>query len=120
MSEELDYKDEYAKLEKIVFKQEAIVTRLEIENARLRAVIETHDLCHNLHGKVDARAFNDGCNEEMRKLYGCAPDADELSRLREAAEAFLMFLESPAGYMGGQTFGDNMARLRAALDEAKP
>ncbi len=52
----------------------------EIE--RLRKVIADHDLCHNLHGKVDARAFADGCVAEQRKLYGCAPDADELARLR--------------------------------------
>ena len=51
------------------------------ELARLRSIIDTHDLCHNL-GKVDARAFADGCTQEQRKHFGCAPDADEVERLR--------------------------------------
>jgi hypothetical protein len=50
--------------------------------AELQAVIDRHDLCHNLHGKVDARAFADGCAQEQRRLYGCAPDADEVAALR--------------------------------------
>lgn len=57
---------------------------LEAEVAKLRAIIDQHDLCHNLHGKVDARAFADGCAAEQRKLYGCAPDQDEIGRLRTA------------------------------------
>lgn len=68
--------------------------RLNDENNALRAEVdrlkrgdwtpeEIHDICHNLHGKVDARAFADGCAAEQRKLYGCAPDADA------AAEAII-------------------------------
>lgn len=53
------------------------------EVVRLRAIISTHDLCHNLHGKVGAREFADGCAAEQRNLYGCAPDADELEKWRE-------------------------------------
>lgn len=45
-------------------------------------IIAQHDLCHNLHGQVDARVFADGCTAEQRKIYGCAPDADEIERLR--------------------------------------
>ena len=52
------------------------------ERDELRAVIAKHDICHNLHGKVDARAFADGCAQEQRKLYGEAPDRDELIYLR--------------------------------------
>lgn len=48
---------------------------------RWKRIVRTHDICHNLHGKVDARAFADGCATEQRKLYGCAPDADEADRL---------------------------------------
>lgn len=48
---------------------------------RAEAVIAQHDLCHKLHGKVDARAFADGCAAEQRKLYGCAPDADRVREL---------------------------------------
>lgn len=52
-----------------------------------RRVVEQHDLCHNLHGKVDARAFADGCAAEQRKLYGCAPDADEIASLKQQLAA---------------------------------
>ena len=48
-----------------------------------------HDICHNLHGTVDARAFADACRDEQRKLYGCAPDADrvvELTAQRDACQ----------------------------------
>jgi len=55
------------------------VSAMQARIAELEAVIAKHDLCHNLHGQVDARAFNDGCNAELRKLYGCAPDADDLA-----------------------------------------
>lgn len=51
------------------------------------AIIAQHDLCRNLHGQVDARAFADGCTAEQRKLYGCAPDADEVIRLRAMVES---------------------------------
>lgn len=58
------------------------------ELLRLRAVVKQHDLCHDLHGKVDAQAFADGCAAEQRRIYGCAPDRDELTRLRtDVAEA---------------------------------
>lgn len=44
-------------------------------------IIKTHDLCHNLHGKVDAQAFADGCAAEQMKLYGVAPDRDAKLKL---------------------------------------
>ena len=47
----------------------------------LRTIIATHDLCHNLHGKVGPREFADGCADEQRKLFGCAPDADKVHEL---------------------------------------
>lgn len=53
----------------------------------LRTIIAQHDLCHDLHGKVGAREFADGCADEQRKHYGCALDADEVIALRaELAE----------------------------------
>ena len=48
----------------------------------LQEVIDMNNICHNLHGKVDARAFADGCAAEQRKLYGYAPDADELENIK--------------------------------------
>lgn len=53
----------------------------EMEIEKLRSIIATHDLCHNLHGTVGADDFADGCAAEQRKIFGCAPDADEVKRL---------------------------------------
>ena len=53
---------------------------LEEENKKLREIIKQHDLCHDLHGKVGAKEFAMGCEQEQRKLYGCAPHADQLER----------------------------------------
>jgi tetratricopeptide (TPR) repeat protein len=55
---------------------------LVAEIRRLRGVVAAHDLCHDLHGKVGPREFADGCAAEQRKLYGCAPDADDVVRLK--------------------------------------
>ena len=64
--------------------------KLRIENTKLRKIIEQNDLCHNLHGEVDARAFADGCAQEQYKEYGCAPDADAVISLRlQLREALL-------------------------------
>src|SRR5690606_28685206 len=49
-------------------------------------IIAQNDLCHNQHGKVDARALADGCADEQRKHYGCAPDADEVAKLKQRVE----------------------------------
>jgi len=53
------------------------------EVRRLQEVIRVNQICHNLHGKVDAIAFAEGCANEQRKLYGQAPDADLVAKLRE-------------------------------------
>jgi hypothetical protein len=47
---------------------------------------EVHDICHNLPGTVPAGEFAAGCAAEQRKLYGCAPDADDVARLRAEVE----------------------------------
>lgn len=59
----------------------------EKERDEARAIIAQHDLCHNQHGKVDARAFADDCAAEQRNLYGYAPDADEVQRLRDEVKS---------------------------------
>ncbi len=59
-----------------------VLVRAREHIAELQAIIDKHDLCHNLHGKVDARAFADGCADEQRKHFGCAPDSDEVKRLK--------------------------------------
>lgn len=63
------------------------IRRLEMEKEKLKAIIEQHDLCHNLHGKVGAREFADGCAQEQRKLYGEAPDADRIVELEKVVKA---------------------------------
>lgn len=60
----------------------ALTAEAEVE--RLKGVIAQHDLCHDLHGKVGAEDFARGCAAEQRRLYGRAPDADEVARLRAA------------------------------------
>lgn len=50
--------------------------KLAAELATTKAIIATHDLCHDLHGTVGPNEFAAGCAAEQRKLYGCAPDAD--------------------------------------------
>lgn len=51
------------------------------EIQRLRGVIAQHDLCHDLHGKVNVQDFTKGCETEQRRIYGCAPQADRIQEL---------------------------------------
>lgn len=81
------------------------------------AVIAQHNLCHDLHGKVDARAFADGCAAEQRKLYGCALDADERDRLAKNLDAIVNVC-ALAGIGGrGQTVLCRVKDLHAALGQ---
>ena len=64
-----------------VYWREAIID-LYWEVARANAVIDQHELCHDEHGKVNARQFADLCAREQRQEYGEAPDRDEIHRLR--------------------------------------
>lgn len=57
---------------------------------RAEAIVAAHDLCHNLHGKVDARAFADGCADEQRRLYGCAPDADVVAESLSPTQLWIL------------------------------
>lgn len=57
--------------------------RLQEEVEKLKGVLAQHDLCHDLHGKVGVEDFAKGCAAEQRRIYGCAPDADEVERLRK-------------------------------------
>lgn len=52
-----------------------------IRGTQVPTVIASHDVCHNLQGKVGAREFADGCAAEQRRLYGCAPDLDARTQL---------------------------------------
>lgn len=57
---------------------------------------EIHNICHNLHGKVTAEEFCAGCAAEQRKLFGRAPDADEVAKLRAVVKALPDFnIEQP-------------------------
>lgn len=53
---------------------------------RLSRIVEQHDLCHDLHGKVDAQCFAKGCEAEQRRIYGEAPHADEIVKLQNEIE----------------------------------
>lgn len=71
--------------------REALAER-DAEVARLKrgefTAAEVHDICHNLRGTVPAAEFAAGCAAEQRKLYGCAPDADEVARLRNQVAGY--------------------------------
>lgn len=61
----------------------SIIGPMQQQINKAEDIIARHDLCHNMHGQVDARAFADGCAAEQRKLYGCAPDADRVAELED-------------------------------------
>lgn len=61
----------------------AMLHQLVPEVERLYRAEDQHDRCHDLHGKVNARDFANGCTAEQRRLYGCAPDADDLAQAKE-------------------------------------
>ncbi len=65
---------------------------LEDENARLREVIRVHDLCHDLHGKVGATEFAEGCRREQIKQFGFCPTDQRIKELEEAIEAMDMYV----------------------------
>lgn len=69
------------------------------EYHRLRAgkftAEEIYNMCHNLPLVVGSREFANGCAREQRTIYGCAPDADEVERLRSlVARAHLQLKSS--------------------------
>lgn len=72
--------DEITKLREQLAEATAEVERLKGGNWTPE---EVNNICHNLHGVVSARGFADGCALEQQRLYGCAPDADDVVRLRE-------------------------------------
>ena len=73
------------------------VQALVAEVRRLRGVIDQHDLCHDLHGKVNAGDFARGCAAEQRRLYGCAPDADRAAALELKLAGVLLTLGRHTG-----------------------
>lgn len=66
---------------------------------QLQAIIDRHDLCHNL-GQVDVRSFADGCTQEQRKLFGCSPDADDVEWLRARVKEVITGVEEITGRLG--------------------
>lgn len=101
---------------------------LEDEIARLKrgdfTTDEVHNICHDLHGKVDAAAFAAGCAEEQRKIYNCAPDADKVKELTRAltwALAQLRMLvtddEGSGSFIRGR--GIELAGFGEKYDEAR-
>lgn len=68
-----------------------------------RAIINTHNLCHDLHGKVGVKEFASGCVQEQRKLFGCAPHMERVAELETAMRTLRGYLGSnrniPTGVM---------------------
>lgn len=84
------------------------------EVARLKAIIAQHDLCHDLHGKVGAREFAEGCAQEQRKHYGRAPHQDALRALILAVEGYL---DHPG--CNNPARATAMRKLRWAMEQAR-
>jgi hypothetical protein len=49
-------------------------------------IIENYNLCHDKHRQVGVEEFSEGCADEQRKHYGCAPDAEDARKWRELVE----------------------------------
>lgn len=71
----------------------AVIRRLIAGNASKE---EIHDICHNLHNCVGVEEFAQGCAAEQRKIYGSAPHADEIIRLRRSADKTFQRLAAEA------------------------
>lgn len=104
------------------------IAELEAEINRLKSgnwtVEETNSICHNLHGKVNAREFADGCTAEQRKIYGCAPDADRVNQLQAEKDDVLRKKRAVSALLQqtckekSDALAEN-ARLRTALGGAR-
>lgn len=86
--------------------------RLSAEVDRLKAgkwtKEEINDICHNLHGTVNAEKFAAACAEEQRKIYGCAPEEDARKKL--------------AAYVSGRVdeLNQTVDRLKAIIRNSEP
>ena len=66
---------------------ETAVQALIRERDMYRDIVNAHNLCHDMHGKVGACEFAEGCAQEQRKIYGWAPHADNLAK-----QTFLLWI----------------------------
>ena len=55
--------------------------KLAAELATTKAIIATHDLCHDLHGKVGRDEFEEGCRRETVKEFGSCGWAERIANL---------------------------------------
>lgn len=97
------------------------IRKLVTDNERLKrgefTTEEMHNFCHNLHGKVDARAFADGCTDEQRKLYGCAPDADRVAILEAQDKLNRKRIDALEAALAGERVKSGLAAWLADPDE---
>ena len=59
------------------------LAKKDAEIKRLQAIIDTHNLCHDLHGKVGVHEFAQGCAQEIKQHFGECPWEDEIHRLNQ-------------------------------------
>jgi len=72
-------------------------------------VIKQHDLCHDLHGKVDAEDFAKGCIAEQKRIYGVSPTKDILDEA-------ISLLEDRVPGLGAER-NEWMARINQFLEK---
>jgi hypothetical protein len=101
----------------------AVAPALLAEVRRLRGVIAQHDLCHDLHGQVNAGDFARGCAAEQRRLYGCSPDADRATTLERKLADVLHALGRHTGPCDAELMCEGCLNVKDTIAkalEAKP
>jgi hypothetical protein len=69
----------------------------EARVGKAKAVIAQHNLCHDLHGKVNADDFAKGCEAEQKRIYGRSPTEDTIASLRQQVETLTARLSAIEG-----------------------
>ena len=61
--------------------EKSVADGLAARVAELEEIIATHDLCHDLHGKVGRNEFEEGCRRETVKHFGGCGWAEKIETL---------------------------------------
>lgn len=85
--------------------------------AFLQGVIDQHNLCHDLHGTVDAEGFAKGCVSEQKRVYGRSPHEETVARLEAALDTIATRAAQQSGDFPGAS--DIVRIAQAALAREK-
>lgn len=65
------------------------VDKMQTEIDKLQGIIDQHDLCHDLHGLVDAESFAHGCVAEQIRVYGYSPHVKMIRELYDTIKLII-------------------------------